>query len=175
MELAFLSSPIMPSVGLHLKVVHVVHTANGLVTVRFNVGANIPMSRSASRNPSEALMNESVCRQWFFFSHRACSFRLVHDDERLERLVVALLCISTNHPATGSSWCWSGAQCPSFPGNVVRRLVKHPHSDTCVLKLRRHGQDGAVRLKDRYRDLRTSPHCDTDLRLLPVVNGQTFQ
>ena len=96
-------------------------------------------------------------------------------NERLERLVVALLCIRKNHPATGSSWCWSGAQCPSFPGNVVRRLVKHPHSDICVLKLRKHGQDGAARLKDRYRDLRTSPHCDIDLRLLPVVNGQTFQ
>ena len=34
---------------------------------------------------------------------------------------------------------------------------------------------GAVRLKDRNRDLWTSPHLDTVLRLLRVLKGATSQ
>ena len=62
----------------------------------------MPMSRSASRKPSEVLMNELVSRQWIFHTRHFQTW-LVHDDERLERLVVALLCTRKTQPANDVS------------------------------------------------------------------------
>jgi hypothetical protein len=59
--------------------------------------------------------------------------------------------------------------------NVVQGLVVDLHGDISVLKQGVHAEHSVVRLHHCSGHLRATPHCETDLGLLAIINRETLE